>query len=91
MKKITRYVNQLTNKILLNGPAQMRTLHQDDDQVTLPYSSTALPSSSFPTRPGSSTPTDSRSKGSLISHARRRIGKKSTSERRCKSFAQLPP
>ena len=89
MKKITRYVDQLTKKIIPNGPAQMRTRHQDDDQVTLAYPSTAFPSSSFPTRPGSSTPTDFRLKGSLISRVRRQIGKKSNGNSRCTSFAQL--
>ena len=81
MKSITRYIDQLTNKIIPNGPAQTGTRHQDGDPVTLPYSSTALSSSSFPSRPGSSTRTDSRSK---------RFGKKSTNERRCTSFAQFP-
>ena len=82
MKNFTRYVDQTANRIIPNGPAQ-----QDDDQVTLPFPST---SSSFPTHRRSSTPTDSRSKGSLMSRVRRRIGKKSTNERRCTYLAQLP-
>ena len=90
MKKITRYIDQLTNKITPNDPAQTRTRHQDDDQVTLSYSSTAVPSSSFSTRPGSSTPTASHSKALLISRVHHRIGKKSTNGRRCTSFAQFP-
>ena len=88
MKNITRYIDRLTNRIIPNGPAQACTRHQDDDQLTLP--STAVPSSSFPTRPGSSTPLDSRSKRSLISRVHHRIGKKSTNKRRCTSLAQLP-
>ena len=92
MKNITGYINQLTKRIIRNGPAQTRTRHQDDDQATPPYSSTvtAHPSSSSPIRPGLSTPTDSRSKGSLMSRVRRRIRKKFTNESRCTSFAQLP-
>ena len=89
MKNITRHIDQLTNRIIPNGPAQMRSRHQDNDQLTLPNSSTAAPSSLFPTRPGSTTVTDTRSKGSLMSHVRRRIVKKLTNRRRCTSFAQL--
>jgi hypothetical protein len=37
MKKITRYIDQLANRIIRNGPAQTRTHHQVDDQVTLTY------------------------------------------------------
>ena len=90
MKKITRYIDQLTHRIIPNGPTQTRTRHLDDDQLTLPYTTTATPSSSFPTLPGPSNPTDSRSKGLLISRVLRRIGKKFTNERRCMSFAPLP-
>ena len=94
MEKTTRHIDQPTNRIIPNGPGQTCTRHQDDDQVTQPHTSTltsaAVPSSSFPTRPGSSTPTDPRSKRLLKSRARRRIVKKSTNERRCTSFAQLP-
>jgi hypothetical protein len=83
MKKITRYIDQLR---IRNSPAQTRARHQA--QVSLPYSSTAHPSPSFPTRPESPTLTDSRSKGSSINHARRWIDK--TFRRRCTSFAVLP-
>ena len=85
MKKITRYIDHLR---IRNSPAQTGA----QAQVSLPYSSTAPPSPSFPTRPGPPTLTDSRSKGSLINHARaarRWIGKKSTRRGRCMSFAQL--
>ena len=89
MKKITRYIGQLANRIIRNGPAQTRTRHQDDDQVTVPSSSTALTSSLFPIRPGSTTLTTSRSKGTSICHVCRQIVKKLTNRRRCTSFAQL--
>ena len=89
MKKITRYIDQLTNRIIPNGPAQARTRHRDNDQVNLPSSSTVVPSSLFPTHPRSTTVTESRSKGSLTSRVRRRIVKKLTNRRRCTSFAQL--
>ena len=91
MKKITRYIDQITNRIIPNDSAQTRTRHRDDNQVSLPYSSAPVPSSSLPTRPRSSTPTGSRSKGLFISCGRRRIGKKSTSESRCTSIALLLP
>ena len=83
MKKITRYVDHLR---IRNSPAQLGARHQA--QVSLPYSSTAPPSPPLPTHPGSPTLTNSRSKGSLITHARRWIGKKF--RRRCMSFAVLP-
>jgi hypothetical protein len=85
MGKITRYIDQLINRIIPNGPAQTRARHQ----VSLPCSSTALPGPSPPlsTRPGSLIPTYSRS---LINHARCWTGKKSTNWHRCTSFTFLP-
>ena len=86
MKKINRYFDRLRiRESDEDSPAQTRARHQT--QVSLPYSSTAAPSPSLLTRPGSATLTDSRSEGSLIKHARHWIGKKLTHRM---SFAQLP-
>ena len=84
MGKFTRYIDQLINRVIPNGPAQTRSRHQ----VSHPYSSTALPesSASLPTRPGSLISTNSRS---LINHVRRWTGKKSANRRRRTSFALL--
>ena len=89
MKKLNRDFDHLRiGESDGDSPAQTGARHQA--QVSLPYSSTAPPSPSFPTRPGSPILTDSRSKGSLINNARHWIGKKSTHQGRCMSFTQLP-
>ena len=85
----TGHIDQPTNRIILNGPAQTRARHQGDDQATLPYTSTLVRSSSLPTRPGSSAPMDSHSKRSLKSRVRS-TNERCSVERRCTSFAQLP-
>jgi hypothetical protein len=82
MEKITRYIDQLVNIIIPDSPSQTRARH-----LALPYSNTAVPSPSFPTRPESPIPIDSRSEGLLINYARYWTGRKSTNRRRCASFA----
>jgi hypothetical protein len=83
MKKITGYIDKLTNSIS-DSPTQIRAHHQ----ISPPYPSTALPS--FPTtRHGSSTSRYLCSKGPLIGHARLWIRKNITNLRRCMSFARL--
>ena len=92
MKKIIRHINQLTNRIIPNGPAQRRARHQ----VSLPsYSSSASSSvstilpSPFPIHLGSPNLVDFRSEGSSIDHAHPRIDDELTTRGRCTSFAAL--
>jgi hypothetical protein len=79
--KFTCCIDQLTKKIP-NSPARMRARHQ----VSLPYSSTALPRPSLPTPLVSS---NSNSEGALMAekHARRRTGKKLANRSQRTSFA----
>ena len=68
MKKIIRYIDQLTNRIIPNCSAQKpqrRARHQ-----VSPYPNAALLSPSFPTRSGSPILEDSRPGGSSINLAR---------------------
>jgi hypothetical protein len=82
MEKIIRYIDQLVDMIIPNNPARTQARH-----LVLPYSNTALPSPSFPTRPGSPTPIDSRSGGLLINYARYWTGREPMNRRRCASIA----
>ena len=93
MKKLTRYFDHLRiGESDGDSPAETGARHQA--QVSLPYSSTAHdPSLSSPTHPGSPTLRYSRLRGSLITHTRRWIGKKSTESNhrgRCTFFDELP-
>ena len=87
MKKIIRYIDQLTNRIIPNRSVQRRARPQ-----VSPYSDPALLSPSFPTRSGSPIIEDSRPGGSLINRAGRwTVTNRSPSRpSRCTSFAQLP-
>ena len=85
MKNIIGDVDQLTDGIIPEGPAQKRARHQ----ASLPYSSTVLPSP-FPTHPGSPNLVDSRLEISSINHARPRTDDILTNRGRCTSFAPLP-
>ena len=82
MGKITRYIDQVINRITPNGPARTRARRQ----VSLPRSNTTLPGPSplIPTPSGLPILTYSRL---LINYARRWTGKKSTNRRRSASFA----
>jgi hypothetical protein len=86
MRKIIHYIDQLSNKIVPNSPAQTRAGHQ----VSLPYSNTALLSPSYPTGLGTSILIDPSSEDSLINHARQWISEKLTHRRRCTFLVQLP-
>lgn len=81
MRKIIHFIDQLSNKIVPNSPAQMRA-HR---RLSPPYSSTALPSSypTIPTDLGTSILVDPSSEDSLINYARQWISKKLTDRRRC--------
>ena len=68
MKKITRYIDRIRNRITRNDPAQTRTRYQ----VSQPYSSTALLFPPSPTRPGSLIPADTHSTDSSLDLARHR-------------------
>ena len=84
MKKIICHINQLTNRIIPNGPAQRRARHQ----ASLPYSSTVVPSP-YLIHPGSPNLVDFRSEDSSINHARPRIDDELTDRGRCTSSAPL--
>ena len=85
MKKITRYIRQLTVKTPNNPPAQTHARHQDRDSPT--HSNSPLPPPSFSTPRRSSI--QFRSEGSLIRHARW-VGEKVTNQSRRTSLAQNP-
>ena len=83
-----KFVRQVTNKIP-NSPSQKRARHQLE--VSLPYSSTALGSPSFPCRLGSSILIDCRSEDSLAVKNDTTCcwtGKKLINRRQRTSFAQ---
>ena len=82
MKKIVRYIDQLTNRTIPNRTAPTRPPFPPKSDIVVrspPFSTQASP-----------IRIHSRSKGSLINHARRWISKKITNRRRCTSFVQLP-
>ena len=84
MKKIIRYIDQLTNRIIPNRSAQRRARRQ-----VPPYPNAFLLSPSFP---GSPIPENSRPRGSPINHACYWIvtNRGPTRPSRCTSFARLP-
>jgi hypothetical protein len=92
-KKLTRYFDH-PRIGESDGDSSAQTGARHQAQATIPHSSTAHdPSPSSPTHAGSPTPTYSRSKGSLKTHERRWIGKKSresTHQGRC-TFCAEPP
>ena len=87
MKKITRYIDQLTNRIIPNRSVQRHARHQ-----VSPYYNPALLSPSFPARSGSLIIEYSRPGGSSINRAGRWIvtNRSPFLPGRCTSFAQLP-
>ena len=93
MKKIIRYIDQLTNRIIPNYSAERGARHQ-----VSPYPDASLLSPLFPTRSGLPV-VDFRPEGWLINRADRSIQRIETNRgptrrrprrSRCTSVAQLP-